>query len=131
MSRGPFHATLCGGPGLSHRRTFLRFAAACGAILLTVSMSAQRSASPPPRQLLLVLDGLRPDYVTPEVMPNLWALAGRGVVFTDHHSIFPTVTRVHASSIVTGTYPERHGLLGNAVFFPLVDPSRFLDTGER
>ena len=26
------------------------------------------------RHLLVVLDGLRPDYVTPEVMPNLHAL---------------------------------------------------------
>jgi arylsulfatase A-like enzyme len=64
-------------------------------------------------------------------MPGLSALAERGVVFTNHHSVFPTVTRVNASSMVTGMYPERHGLLGNAVFFPQIDPSRFLDTGDR
>jgi predicted AlkP superfamily pyrophosphatase or phosphodiesterase len=49
--------------------------------------------------LLIVLDGLRPDYVTPSVMPNLHALGQRGVVFANHHSVFPTVTRVNASSI--------------------------------
>ncbi len=83
------------------------------------------------RQLLVVLDGLRPDYVTPSVMPNLHALGQRGIVFANHHSVFPTVTRVNASSISTGSYPDTHGLMGNSVFFPQVDPRRFLDTGER
>ena len=105
----------------------------CGlAWLPGAALLARRQPPPEPHtQLLLVLDGLRPDYVTPDVMPNLYALGQRGVVFTNHHSVFPTVTRVNASSITTGAYPERHGLLGNAVFFPQVDPSRFLDTGER
>ena len=83
------------------------------------------------RHLLIVLDGLRPDYVTPELMPNLHALGERGVVFTRHHAVYPTVTRVNAASISTGSYPETHGLLGNSVFFPDVDATRFLSTGER
>ena len=58
------------------------------------------------RHLLIVLDGLRPDYVTPALMPNLHALGERGVVFTDHHAVYPTVTRVNAASISTGAYPE-------------------------
>jgi predicted AlkP superfamily pyrophosphatase or phosphodiesterase len=77
------------------------------------------------------LDGLRPDYVTPDVMPNLHAMGKRGVVFENHHAVFPTVTRVNAASLATGTYPERHGLLGNSVFFPQVDRTKFLDTGDR
>jgi len=36
------------------------------------------------------------DYVTEAVMPNLVALGKRGVVFTKHHSVYPTVTRVNA-----------------------------------
>ena len=83
------------------------------------------------RQLLLVLDGLRPDYVTPSLMPALYALGRRGVVFENHHSVFPTVTRVNASSISTGAYPEVHGLLGNSVFFPQADKTRFLNTDDR
>ena len=85
----------------------------------------------PSRHLLIVLDGLRPDYVTPELMPNLYALGQRGVVMTRHHAVYPSVTRVNASSISTGAYPTTHGLMGNAVFFPEVDPSRFLTTGDR
>jgi arylsulfatase A-like enzyme len=82
-------------------------------------------------QLVIVVDGLRPDYVTPEVMPRLYRLGQRGIVFRAHHSVFPTVTRVNASSFVTGTYPETHGLLGNTIYIPSADPTRGLDTGER
>jgi predicted AlkP superfamily pyrophosphatase or phosphodiesterase len=93
--------------------------------------AAACSAPPPRHHLLIVVDGLRPDYVTAEVMPALTALARRGVVFNRHHSVYPTVTRVNASSISTGSYPELHGLMGNSVFFPRVDPARFLDTADR
>jgi arylsulfatase A-like enzyme len=94
-------------------------------------LAQPRTAAPAHRQLVIVVDGLRPDYVTHAVMPNLLALGQRGVVFTSHHSVFPTVTRVNASSISTGTYPERHGLMGNTVFFPQVDARRFLPTDDR
>ena len=82
-------------------------------------------------QLLIVVDGLRPDYVTRDVMPRLFRLGERGIVFTAHHSVFPTVTRVNASSIVTGAYPETHGLLGNTIYVPAANAARGLDTGER
>jgi predicted AlkP superfamily pyrophosphatase or phosphodiesterase len=104
-------------------------------IALLVALPARTGldaqATPATRHLLIVLDGLRPDFVTRDVMPALHALGRRGVVFTNHHAVFPTVTRVNASSFSTGTYPERHGLLGNSVFFPQVDPARFLATDDR
>ncbi len=37
---------------------------------------------------------------------------------------------MNASSISTGAYPEAHGLLGNSVFFPAVDSTRFLNTAD-
>ncbi len=92
---------------------------------------AQTRPGPANRHLLIVLDGLRPDYVTPALMPKLHALGQRGVVFEQHHSVFPTVTRVNASSISTGAYPAAHGLMGNSVFFPAVDAAKFLDTSDR
>ena len=105
-------------------------------IVLTCGLLvAQLSGGPQPatarRQLLIVVDGLRPDYVTANVMPNLTALGRRGVVFKRHHSVYPTVTRVNAASISTGAYPETHGLLGNSVFFPRVEPAKSLDTADR
>ena len=64
-------------------------------------------------------------------MPHLTALGRRGVVFAQHHSVYPTVTRVNAASISTGAYPETHGLLGNSVFFPRLDRAMFVDTADR
>jgi arylsulfatase A-like enzyme len=92
---------------------------------------AAMQAPAPHAQLVIVVDGLRPDYVTPALMPRLVKLGQRGIVFNAHHSVFPTVTRVNASSIVTGAYPETHGILGNTVYIPAVDPKKGLDTGQR
>ena len=112
-------------------RRFVARRAVLAAALLAAPLAASTQPPPPSRHLLIVVDGLRPDYVTAAVMPNLTALARRGVVFAKHHSVYPTVTRVNASSISTGAYPERHGLMGNSVFFPNVDPAKFLDTSNR
>jgi len=97
----------------------------------TLLLMAQTRPSILNRQLLIVLDGLRPDYVRADIMPTLYALGQRGVIYQNHHSVYPTVTRVNASSIATGTYPAAHGLMGNSVFFPAVDATRFLDTSDR
>jgi predicted AlkP superfamily pyrophosphatase or phosphodiesterase len=48
----------------------------------------------------------------------------------DNHSVFPTVTRVNASSYATGSYPKSHGLLGNTVYFPEVNKTKGLNTGD-
>jgi arylsulfatase A-like enzyme len=82
------------------------------------------------RVLLIVVDGLRPDYVTAEVMPRLNALAESGVRGLAHHAVFPTVTRVNGPSIFTGRAPGGHGLLGNAVYLPGVDSARTLDASD-
>src|SRR5947208_13018708 len=55
--------------------------------------------------LVLVLDGLRPDAITPGETPNLWRLRQEVVNFPNSHAVFPTVTRVNATAISTGTYP--------------------------
>ena len=98
---------------------------------LALGLLVAQSQPVPHTHLVIVVDGLRPDYVTPDVMPRLTRLGQRGIVFSRHHSVFPTVTRVNASSFVTGTYPESHGLLGNEIYVPTVDATRSLDTGER
>jgi hypothetical protein len=82
------------------------------------------------RTLIVFFDGLRPDYITADGMPNLYAFSKRGCYGKAHHSVFPTVTRVNSSSYATGSYPATHGLLGNTVYFPEVNPTRGLNTGE-
>ena len=76
------------------------------------------------RVLIMVFDGLQPAQVTPELMPNLTALAARGVTFANHHAVFPSVTRINAASMVTGRYPGGHGLAANTLVVRDFDPYR-------
>src|SRR5258706_297552 len=102
------------------------------ATALVVALASPLAQAPDRHtHLVIVVDGLRPDQVTSGAMPRLERLADRGCFFVAHHSVFPTVTRVNASSFVTGTYPETHGLLGNTIYVPSADATRGLDTGER
>jgi arylsulfatase A-like enzyme len=80
--------------------------------------------------MVLVLDGLRPDSITPEETPNLWRLRQEGVNFINGHSVFPTVTRANATAIGTGTYPDRNGMFGNQIYVRAVDPNRSFGNDE-
>jgi hypothetical protein len=95
------------------------------AIMLGVLATATHSASAgrATLNLVLVLDGLRPDAITPEETPNLWRLRREGVNFPNSHAVFPTVTRVNATAVSTGTYPDRNGILGNRIYVRAVDPN--------
>jgi arylsulfatase A-like enzyme len=80
----------------------------------------QQDTGPAPRRVIIfVWDGLRTDDLTPEITPNYFALARSGVVFADHHAVYPTFTMMNSASIATGTYPGVHGFYGNVVYAPL------------
>jgi predicted AlkP superfamily pyrophosphatase or phosphodiesterase len=96
----------------------------------TVANAQQQPKQKKLRTLIVFFDGLRPDYITPEGMPNLYAFKKQGVFGSQHHSIFPTVTRLNASAYSTGTYPAKSGILGNKVYFPQVDKVKPLNTGD-
>lgn len=83
------------------------------------------------RIVVAVVDGCRADYLSPEHMPRVWAAAQQGVIGKAHHSVLPTVTRVNASTIVTGCLPARHGLVANALFVPELNPTGSVSTGSR
>ncbi|MGH7315924.1 MAG: alkaline phosphatase family protein [Candidatus Rokuibacteriota bacterium] len=82
------------------------------------------------RVLVFVVDGLRPDSITAEDTPTLFRLRGEGVDGTNSHAVFPTVTRVNAATISTGTQPGTHGLVGNQMYVPAVEDRRAFDTGD-
>lgn len=79
------------------------------------------------RVVICVFDGLRPDFVTPERMPNLAAFAGGAAWFSEARSVFPSMTRVATTSIATGAPPAVHGIVGNAFLFPEVTREHVLD----
>jgi predicted AlkP superfamily pyrophosphatase or phosphodiesterase len=73
--------------------------------------------------LVIVWDGLRPDFVTPEVTPTLHTLASGGVWFERSHCAYPSETRVNAAALATGSYPGRTGITANTIYVPGFDPS--------
>ena len=80
--------------------------------------------------VVLVWDGMRPDFVTEHNTPALWKLAGEGVTFRHHHSVYPTATEVNGAAIATGTYPNRNGLVANREYRPRIDPRRPFENSE-
>src|SRR5207253_5298158 len=87
---------------------------------LAGSLRAQQQDTGPAarRVIIFVWDGLRADDLTPEITPNYFALARSGVIFADHHAVYPTFTMMNSASIATGTYPGVHGFYGNVVYAP-------------
>jgi arylsulfatase A-like enzyme len=91
-------------------------------LVLIFASSAAQAQSTALLNLVFVIDGLRPDSVTAAETPNLHRLRTEGVTFENSHSVFPTVTRVNSASLSTGMQPARHGILGNRVYIPAVNP---------
>uniref|UniRef100_A0A915I7A2 Ectonucleotide pyrophosphatase/phosphodiesterase family member 4 n=1 Tax=Romanomermis culicivorax TaxID=13658 RepID=A0A915I7A2_ROMCU len=80
---------------------------------------ATNSSQQPPLLLLVSLDGLRYDFLTPDQTPNLWSLANRGVLAPDglKTQVF-TVTTSNHQCMATGLYQESHGLISNTFYDP-------------
>ena len=91
---------------------------------LVPSAAAQPVPGKARLNLVFILDGLRPDSINPDDTPNLYKLRLEGVNFLNGHSVFPTVTRVNATAIATGTYPGTNGIVGNTMYVPKVNPNR-------
>jgi hypothetical protein len=102
------------------RRIFIGFSQA----LALVCVIGGAHAQPATLHLVFVIDGLRPDSITEADTPTLYRLRREGVAFENTHSVFPTVTRVNSTSLATGMYPARHGIMGNSIYVPAVDPKR-------
>src|SRR5262249_59663807 len=65
--------------------------------------------------VVVTVDGLRRDMISPENTPHLCRLAGSAERFANYRTVFPSCTRVVSASLATGCFPARHGLQGNSV----------------
>jgi predicted AlkP superfamily pyrophosphatase or phosphodiesterase len=55
--------------------------------------------------VVVVWDGMRPDFISSEHTPVLYQLARDGVRFENHHAVYCSATEVNGTSIATGCYP--------------------------
>jgi arylsulfatase A-like enzyme len=65
------------------------------------------------RVIIISIDGLRPDAVLLAPMPNLVGLMQSGAFSLGAQTVFPSVTLVAHSSMLSGLCPSKHGVLWN------------------
>ncbi|HEX3927817.1 MAG TPA: ectonucleotide pyrophosphatase/phosphodiesterase [Gemmatimonadales bacterium] len=78
--------------------------------------------------VLVSLDGFRWDYLQRPGAVNLRRLAARGVHATRLVPSFPSVTFPNHYTIVTGLYPEHHGIIANTIRDSVLGTFRISDT---
>lgn len=100
-------------------RAFPRLFVPCLLLVFIMVLGRPVNAQAPNRParifVLMVWDGLRPDSVTAERTPNLFAMENEGVLFAHHHSVYPTITMVNAATLATGASPGDTTILGDEV----------------
>lgn len=64
-----------------------------------------------PRLILALTDGLRPDVITPTLMPSLHALAAAHTSAVAARTVRPSATVAALASLATGVAPETHRLV--------------------
>ena len=108
-------------PGSLDRPSVLRMSHLAILALLLLGVGC-RGAQPtaPPILLLISFDGWRADYSQRVATPNLDALAARGVRADSLTPVFPAQTFPNHYTIVTGLYPEHHGIVANTMDDPAI-----------
>ncbi|KAJ5581136.1 Type I phosphodiesterase/nucleotide pyrophosphatase/phosphate transferase [Penicillium hetheringtonii] len=71
-----------------------------------------------PTTILISLDGFRADFLDRGLTPSLNSLVAAGVSPQFMNPSFPSVTFPNHFTLVTGLYPESHGVVGNTFWDP-------------
>ena len=87
------------------------------AVCLWTGQSTQ-AADKAEHVVVVVWDGLRPDFVRPQYTPTLFEFAGKGTFFRNHHSAFVSSTEVNATALATGMHPDHSGVMANTEYRP-------------
>jgi predicted AlkP superfamily pyrophosphatase or phosphodiesterase len=66
-----------------------------------------------PTTILISLDGFRADFLNRGITPRMDAFVAEGVSPVYMNPSFPSVTFPNHYTLVTGLYPESHGIVGN------------------
>src|SRR3954453_5929894 len=71
--------------------------------------------------VLVLWDGMRPDFVNASNCPTLFQLSQQGATFAKHHAVYPSATEVNGVAISTGVNPARNHIVGNHEYRPYID----------
>src|ERR1700751_5952789 len=95
--------------------------------IVCVSSFAIVPAKPQHHVVVVVWDGMRPDFVTEQNTQTLWKLSREGVTFRNNHAVYTSATMVNGTALATGVYPGRIGIIANHVYRPDIDPQHSID----
>jgi predicted AlkP superfamily pyrophosphatase or phosphodiesterase len=84
----------------------------------TETAQASEANSATPQVILVSMDGFRRSYLDTDSVPALHALERDGVTADAMIPSFPTLTFPNHYTLVTGLYPEHHGIVGNSIYDP-------------
>jgi hypothetical protein len=80
----------------------------------TPSPTVTSTFAPAVRRIVIIsIDGLRPDAIFPSSMTNLITLMQSGAFSLGAQTVYPSVTLVAHTSMLSGLCPSRHGVLWN------------------
>ena len=85
-------------------------AVVCAAWIACVDTGAQASS----KVILIGIDGVRPDVLAEVPTPNINALAASGWYTAEARTTNPSVSGPSWSSMLTGVWPEKHGVTDNS-----------------
>ncbi|GAB2550484.1 alkaline phosphatase family protein [Rhodanobacter koreensis] len=105
----PFRPLLC---------LLVAFSAGCATQPPVTPTSAATSVNQPAPLLLISIDAYRHDYIDRGLSPTLAMLAKTGVQAASMQPSFPSLTFPNHYTIVTGLYPDHHGIVNNTMFDP-------------
>ncbi|OOG57188.1 ectonucleotide pyrophosphatase/phosphodiesterase [Rhodanobacter sp. C03] len=103
----PFRVLLC---------ALVAFSSGCATQQPVKPPSAATTASSPAPLLLISIDAYRYDYIDRGLSPTLAMLAKNGVQAASMQPSFPSLTFPNHYTIVTGLYPDHHGIVNNTMF---------------
>ncbi len=106
------------------------FAASCASAIAASenNLSPKSHRADGRKVVVIVWDGMRPDFVTEQNCPALFQLSKRGVFFAHHHSVYLSGTEVNGTAISTGLYPGNDGIIANSEYRPAIDPLKPIHT---
>ena len=84
----------------------------------TTAAAASASTTRPTPLLLVSIDGFRADYLGRKESPTLSSMAATGVHAKWMQPSFPSLTFPNHYTLVTGQYPDHHGIINNSMHDP-------------
>lgn len=112
----PGNVRVLGGQPTRQGRVVVRTAVLAVVVLLASALGTSSAATVDRlRVIVLVVDGLQPESVTPTLTPTLWSLihTGQARQYTRAEGVMVSETNPNHTAMITGAYGDANGIVAN------------------